>query len=167
MCAGNCGCGCSEVGVPPIGGVVPKALTGLGLYGLGCTDPIDASYDGDPSTACSGLTPGGDTIAGTGGGSGTPVITYPAPTPNPAGTVNWNTIAQNSSNTLDAILRSISGANPTYQTVGPGGSTTIYGSLPSSLQASLSAPTLGGMSMGTLLLFGVGAIVLVSMMGKR
>ena len=183
----SCGCGgscCKDVmkGFPPIGGVVPMARSYMGgMNGLGdtttciawddqgnCTDTVTtpdagvvtpATTDPSMSTAIPVFAP-------------TPVaVNTPVSTPTPVNTTTVNPaatqLASAWTNIFGSILKAQTGANPTYQSTGPNGtSTTIYGSLPASLQSSLSQTSVGGLSVGTLLLLGAGVVVLM-MVAKK
>ncbi len=188
-CKGHGGKGsCMDVmsNFPKIGGVMPMAYIGYpspsgyqGLNGLGCMDPTATNFgSGDPEgnedciysqAAITAIeTPIQTTYIPP------PDITTPtAPSITPTPT-NTTTTPSASVSSLDAslanawtnifgkILVSEAGANPTIQTIGPNGtSTTVYGSA-ANLQSALATTTVGGMSMGTLLLFaGVGIVVMM------
>lgn len=186
----GCGCGCQGAGncyipkMPLIGGVMPMALSGFA--GLG----DDLSYATDPNTAVNtgDTLPSGDTYAGPAttlgslwiGGIGLPVnapismptsvatVPTPAPSASVAPAINWNPILQAWTNTSSAILKAVSGANPTYQAVGPGGtSVTTYGSMPTGSSLLSSTSTVAGIPITTLALIGIAAVVLMSMSNKR
>jgi hypothetical protein len=183
MCAtkSNCNCGCTAI--PKIGGVIPRAYVGMpspvgytGLMGLsgkvfrGLGDTICSSFDDEGNcigtTDLSTLPTYNPTYTG-------PEPTYTPPITanvnNPSG-INWNSIAQAWTGITGQILKSEAGANPTYQSVSPNGaSTTIYGSLPTNLQASLAQPVAGSLSLGSLLLFGgigIAAILVLKSVSK-
>lgn len=162
----ECGCGCGGHGncatsvpvqMPRIGGTVPKAYVGLG-----CADPSSPFYDGDPTNGCG-------PILDVPSVSSNPItqlgIPPAAPIPSANAGINWNPIIGAWTQITGQILKSSAGANPTYQQIGPGGSTTIWGgNLPTNL--SLPSP-IGGMSMGMLLAVGLGALLLLGGGGRR
>ncbi len=157
----SCGCGCDggygpcgkglDMGVMQVGSRgIPKPLTA----GLGLGDIWSDSGMTDPSTTVS---PDYSVI--------NPSYT-PAASSNPATLNLLSNLAASWTNTASQILKSNAGALPTYQQVGPGGSTTIYGNaggIPSTLQTDLLSATMGS---GSLIWIGLGAIVLMMMMKK-
>jgi hypothetical protein len=99
----------------------------------------------------------------------------PATTTNTSGSgvassINWNSILQTWTNAGAAIAKTAAGANPTYQSYNPltGATTTVFGdsTTAASLISSLATPTIGGLSLGTLLLLGGGALLVMGMMPK-
>jgi hypothetical protein len=106
----------------------------------------------------------------------TGTYTYPATptttnsTSSVANSINWNAILQTWTNAGAAIAKTAAGANPTYQSYNPltGATTTVFGdsTTAASLISSLATPTLGGLSLGTLLLLGGGALLIFGMMPK-
>lgn len=181
----SCGCGgscCSNImqGFPPIGGVIPMARTYMGgMAGLGdtttciawddngnCTDTVTTPDSSSAATQVSSVpteTTYPVVVTSNTTSTPTPVNTTTTPATNTAATQ----LANAWTNIFGSILKAQTGANPTYQSTGPNGtSTTIYGSLPASLQSSLSQTSVGGLSVGTLLLLGAGVVVLM-MVAKK
>lgn len=167
----SCGCGCDghgpcrkglimPMGIMQVGSMgVPKPLTaGLGLGSISCDENgvcTDTQVSQIPTE------------------SPYPVV-ISTPVYTPAGTPSTSSATQNLLNSLAAswsgaaqqILKSNAGALPTYQQVGPGGSTTVYGNasnLPTTLQTSLLSATAGSSG---LFLIG-GAVLLAVMLFKR
>lgn len=95
--------------------------------------------------------------------------TPPTPTPSPSSPLNLNALLSQWTNVAGSILKSASGANPTYQAVGPGGSVTYYGSpgalpgLPANLMSS-PAGTIFGIPTSVVLI-AILTIVGVSVLG--
>lgn len=160
-CNGHGGCGKPTNGMMMVGSFGPPSSVPLtGMHGLG--DIWSDSGMTDPTT---------DVTPVDYGVFNTPVPYTPAgvtPTTAPSSTTNLlDSLAASWSAAAQQILKSNAGALPTYQQVGPGGTTTVYGNaanIPTSLTTALTSLTTGS---GSILLIGGLAILAIMAISKK